>query len=241
MSGHSKWANIKRKKEGTDAQRAKIFTQMGRMIAVAIREGGPNPESNSKLRDVIAKAKAANVPNDNINRMLAKASSTDTSSYDSVTYEGYGPNGIALIVVGLTDNKNRTSSDIRHYFDKFGRGMGAQGSVAWQFDQKGVLVVEREDRDEDEFMMEALDCGADDFTAEDDVFEILTAPENFSEVREALEAKGITFVTAEVQMVPQTYITLSNEEDIKSMEKLLDALEENDDVQNVWHNWEQGE
>jgi len=241
MSGHSKWANIKRKKEGTDAQRAKIFTQMGRMIAIAIRDGGPNPESNSKLRDVIAKAKANNVPNDNINRMLAKAASTDTSNYDSVTYEGYGPNGIALIVEGLTDNKNRTSSDIRHYFDKYGRGMGAQGSVAWQFDEKGILVVEREDRDEDEFMMEALDCGADDFTAEEDVFEIVTAPENFSAVREALESKGISFVTAEVQMVPQTYITLTNEEDIKSMEKLLDALEENDDVQNVWHNWEQGE
>ncbi len=241
MSGHSKWANIKRKKEGTDAQRAKIFTQMGRMIAIAIRDGGPNPESNSKLRDVIAKAKASNVPNDNINRMLQKASSTDTSNYDSVTYEGYGPNGIALIVEGLTDNKNRTSADIRHYFDKFGRGMGAQGSVAWQFDQKGVLVVEREGRDEDEFMMEALDCGAEDFTAEDDVFEILTDPANFSEVREALEAKGVSFVTAEVQMVPQTYITLSSEEDIKSMEKLLDALDDNDDVQNVWHNWEQGE
>ncbi len=241
MSGHSKWANIKRKKEGTDAQRAKVFTQMGRMIAVAIREGGPNPESNSKLRDVIAKAKASNVPNDNINRMLQKAASNDTSNYDSVTYEGYGPNGIALIVEGLTDNKNRTSADIRHYFDKYGRGMGAQGSVNWQFDQKGVLVVEREGRDEDEFMMEALDCGAEDFTAEDDVFEILTDPANFSEVREALESKGITFVTAEVQMVPQNYVTLTSEEDIKSMEKLLDALEENDDVQNVWHNWEQGE
>ncbi len=241
MSGHSKWANIKRKKEGTDAQRAKVFTQMGRMIAIAIREGGPNPESNSKLRDVIAKAKASNVPNDNINRMLQKASSTDTSNYDSVTYEGYGPNGIALIVEGLTDNKNRTSADMRHYFDKYGRGMGAQGSVAWQFDQKGVLVVEREGRDEDEFMMEALDCGAEDFTAEDDVFEILTDPANFSEVREALESKGVTFVTAEVQMVPQNYISLTSEEDIKSMEKLLDVLEENDDVQNVWHNWRQDE
>ncbi len=239
MSGHSKWNNIKRKKEGTDAARAKIFTKIGREMALAIRTGGPNPESNSKLRDMIAKAKANNVPNDNINRMIAKASGENGADYIEMNYEGYGPGGIAVIVETATDNKNRTAADVRHIFDKYGRGMGANGCVSWQFDQKGVIIIEREDQDEDELMMQAIDAGADDFVAEEECFEIYTSPDDFSTVREALEALGYSFATAEIQMVPQNTVTLDKEEDIEKMEKLIDQFEDNDDVQNIWHNWEE--
>ncbi len=243
MSGHSKWNNIKRKKEGADAARAKIFARIGKEIAIAVRDGGPNPDSNNRLRDVIAKAKANNVPNDNINRMLQKASGADTADYFSMTYEGYGPGGVAVIVETLTDDKNRTASDVRHHFDKYGGNMGATGCVSWQFTQKGVIVIDNEDEelDEDEVMMEALDAGADDFTAEDGLFEIYTDPDDFSAVSAALEEKGYTFVSAEVAMVPSNYIKLTDEKDIANMQKMLDVLDDSDDVQNVWHNWDQDE
>ena len=243
MSGHSKWNNIKRKKEGADAARAKIFARIGKEIAIAVRDGGPNPDSNNRLRDVIAKAKANNVPNDNINRMLQKASGSDTADYFSMTYEGYGPGGVAVIVETLTDNKNRTASDIRHHFDKYGGNMGATGCVSWQFTQKGVIVIDNEEGelDEDEVMMEALDAGADDFTAEDGIFEVYTNPDDFSAVSAALEEKGYTFVSAEVAMVPSNYVKLTGEKDIANMQKMLDVLDDCDDVQNVWHNWDQEE
>ena len=240
MSGHSKWSTIKRKKEKTDGARAKVFTKIGRELAVAVREGGSaDPSSNSKLRDCIAKAKANNVPNDNIERIIKKAAGdNDSSKYEAITYEGYGPNGIALIVETLTDNRNRTAGDLRHYFDKFGGNMGTPGCVSFMFEQKGVIVVEREGRDEDKVMEDALEAGAADFQADDDVFEIYTEPEDFSGVREDLQAKGYTFVSADVEMVPSTYVKLTDEESITKMQRLMDALEDNDDVQNVWHNWE---
>ncbi|MDO5547584.1 MAG: YebC/PmpR family DNA-binding transcriptional regulator [Eubacteriales bacterium] len=240
MSGHSKWHNIQKTKGANDAKRAAIFTKIGRKMAVAIKEGGSaNPETNSKLRDVIADAKANNVPKDNIKRMLDRFSGDNGSvSYESNTYEGYGPSGIAVICETLTDNRNRTVADVRHYFDKFGTGLGNAGCVSWQFEQKGVLVIERGDLDEDEIMMTALDAGADDFQADEDVFQVFTAPEEFTTVRDALQESGLTFVQAEVEMVPSNTITLEKEEDMARMRKLLDALEDNDDVQNVWHNWE---
>lgn len=240
MSGHSKWHNIARKKGVNDAKKAQIFTKIGREMAVAIKEGGSSdPSVNGKLRDIVAKAKANNVPNDNIKRMLDRFSGNDNAiSYETIIYEGYGPSGIAVIVESLTDNRNRTVADVRHYFDKFGAGLGAAGCVSWQFDTKGVIVIERDSQDEDDMMMTALDCGAQDFVAGDEAFEIYTAPEDFSTVREALESKGFSFIEADVGMVPQNYITLEKEEDIISMRKLLDALEDNDDVQNVYHNWE---
>ncbi|MDP4110233.1 MAG: YebC/PmpR family DNA-binding transcriptional regulator [Bacillota bacterium] len=240
MSGHSKWNNIKRKKGESDAKKAKIFTKIGREMAVAIKESGADPTSNSKLRDVIAKAKTNNVPNDNIKRMIEKYSSaSDGADYETILYEGYGPSGIAVIVETMTDNRNRTAADMRHYFDKFGKGLGATNCVSWQFDNKGVLIVEQGDYDEDDFMMMALDAGADDVMLEDGVFEVLTAPDDLGKVREALEAKGISFLEAEVQMVPQSRIRLENEDDVKNMQKLLDMLEDNDDVQEVFHNWEE--
>ncbi|MGI6335451.1 MAG: YebC/PmpR family DNA-binding transcriptional regulator [Clostridiales bacterium] len=238
MSGHSKWNNIKRRKEGTDAARAKIFTKIGREIAIAVKNGGANPATNSRLRDIIAKAKANNVPNDNINRMLTKANSTADEDYIPMNYEGYGPSGIAVIVETLTDNRNRTAADVRHAFDKYGSGMGANGCVSWQFSQKGVLVVDREGHEEDELMLLALDAGAEDFEALDDVYEITTSPDEFSAVREALEAQGLEFLSAEVEMVPQNTVTLDKDEDIQSMEKMIELLEDNDDVQNIWHNWD---
>ena len=240
MSGHSKWSTIKRKKEKTDGARAKVFTKIGRELAVAVREGGSaDPSSNSKLRDCIAKAKANNVPNDNIERIIKKAAGdNDSSQYEAITYEGYGPNGIALIVETLTDNRNRTAGDLRHYFDKFGGNMGTPGCVSFMFEQKGVIVVERDGQDEDKVMEDALEAGAADFQADDDVFEIYTEPEDFSGVREDLQAKGYTFVSADVEMVPSTYVKLTDEESITKMQRLMDALEDNDDVQNIWHNWE---
>ena len=238
MSGHSKWKNILHKKEKTDAQRAKIFTKIGREMAVAVREGGPDPASNSKLRDCIAKARANNVPNDNIKRIIERASG-DGATYETITYEGYGPSGVAVIVETMTDNRNRTAGDIRHYFDKFGGNMGATGCVSWQFDQKGVIVIEKGDTDEDEMMLAFLDAGADDVDLDGEVYEVFTKPEDFSAVREALEQAGHVILDANVEMVAQNYIALTSENDLKNMQKLLDALEDNDDVQNVWHNWEE--
>ena len=238
MSGHSKWKNILHKKEKTDAQRAKIFTKIGREMAVAVREGGPDPASNSKLRDCIAKARANNVPNDNIRRIIERASG-DGATYETITYEGYGPSGVAVIVDTMTDNRNRTAGEMRHYFDKFGGNLGASGCVSWQFDKKGVIIIAKDELDEDEAMLAFLDAGADDVDAEGEVFEVFTAPDDFSSVREALENGGYTILDANVEMVPQNYITLSSEDDLKNMQKLLDALEDNDDVQNVYHNWEE--
>ncbi len=240
MSGHSKWNNIKRKKEKTDGQKAKIFTKMGREIAVAVKEGGSaDPSSNSKLRDAIAKAKANNVPNDNIDRIIKKAAGEgNADNYEALQYEGYGPSGIAVIVETLTDNRNRTAADLRHYFDKCGGNMGQTGCVGFMFNQKGILVVEAEDLDEDKVMEDALEAGAADFAANVDVFEITTEPEDFSGVRDDLEAKGYSFITAELQMVPDVLSEIADPDAAKNMEKLLDLLEDNDDVQNVWHNWD---
>ena len=240
MSGHSKWSTIKRKKEKTDGQRAKIFTKIGRELAVAVREGGSaDPNANSKLKDCIAKAKANNVPNENIERIIKKAAGdNDASKYESITYEGYGPSGIAVIVETLTDNRNRTAGDLRHYFDKFGGNMGTPGCVSFMFSQKGVIVIEKEGLDEDKVMEDALEAGAADFQSDEDVFEIYTEPDDFSGVRDDLEAKGYTFVSAEVEMVPSTYTQLTDEDSITKMQRLLDMLEDNDVVQNVWHNWD---
>lgn len=240
MSGHSKWSNIKRKKEKTDGARAKIFTKIGRELAVAVKEGGgADPAVNSKLKDCIAKAKANNVPNDNIERIIKKAAgSADSEKYEAIVYEGYGPSGVAVIVESLTDNRNRTAADLRHYFDKFGGNLGTPGCVSFMFAKKGVIVVEKTGQNEDEVMEAALDAGASDFLVDEDIFEIYTEPEDFSEVREALESKGYEFASAEVEMVPSTYSSIAEEENRAKMQKLLDALEDNDDVQNVWHNWE---
>ena len=240
MSGHSKWANIKHKKGKSDAQKAKVFTKLGREIQIAVKSGGPDPETNSKLKDVIAKAKAANMPNDNITRSIKKASGDGaTDIMEEITYEGYGPSGVAIIVETVTDNRNRTAADVRHIFDKFGGNMGNSGCVSFMFEKKGLIVVENDgDIDEETLMMDALDCGAEDFSADEDVFEITTDPAAFSEVRNALEAKGYTFVEASVSMIPQNYVTLTEEKPLEQIEKLLDALDDNDDVMEVYHNWE---
>ena len=238
MSGHSKWSNIKRKKEKTDAQKAKIFTKIGREIAIVVREGGPDPANNSKLRDVIAKAKANNVPNDNIDRIIKKAAGDgDGQNYEDLVYEGYGPQGIAVVVETLTDNRNRTAGDLRHYFDKNGGNLGQNGSVTFLFNRQGVLRIEAEGLEEDRVMEDALEAGADDFNADEDIYEILTDPNSLGMVRDALDAKGYTFVSAEVEYIPGTTVDLTDEESIKKMNRLIDMLEENDDVQNVWHNW----
>lgn len=241
MSGHSKWNNIKRKKEKTDGAKAKVFTKIGREISVAVRTGGPNPASNSKLADLIAKAKRMSVPNDNIQRIIKKAEGGDKTEFEAITYEGYGPGGVAVIVEALTDNRQRTAPEVRHYFDKYGKGMGAQGCVSWSFDRKGVIIIDNEDGDydEDAVMMDALDAGADDFNAEDNVFEITTDPDAFNDVVKALEEKNYAFVSADISLVPQTYVKLESDEDIKNMEKLLDMLDDNEDVQNTYHNWDQ--
>ena len=242
MSGHSKWNNIKRKKEKTDSQRAKIFTKIGRELAVAVREGGPDPANNSKLRDCIAKAKANNVPNENIERIIKKAvGDTTTDNYESIQYEGYGPGGIAVIVETLTDNRNRTAGDLRHYFDKCGGNLGTTGCVSYMFNKKGVIVIEAEGLNEDKVMEDALEAGAADFATDGDVFEIFTEPDDFAFVREQLEPKGYSFISAEVEQVPDVYNTIEDPEIAAKMEKLLDMLEDNDDVQNVWHNWDQPE
>ena len=242
MSGHSKWHNIQAKKGKTDAARGKIFTKIGREIAMVVRDGGPNPESNSKLRDVIAKAKANNMPNDNIQRSIKKASGEGSGlEYVELNYEGYAPGGVAVIVETMTDNRNRTAGSMRHHFDKFGGNLGASGCVSWSFDKKGVLVIDNEDGDydEDTVMMDAMDCGADDFEAEEDCFTIYTDPDDFNAVADAMTAKKYTFVSAQIEMVPQNYQKLDNEDQRKMMEKLIDTMEDDDDVQNVWHNWDE--
>lgn len=239
MSGHSKWHNIQAKKGKADAKRGKIFTKIGKEMAIAIKEGGPKPENNSRLRDVIAKAKAANMPNDNINRAIKKAEGEMNSvNYETIVYEGYGPSGVAVIVETLTDNKNRSAGNVRSAFTKGGGNMGTSGCVGFMFQEKGELVIEKEGRDEDEMMMMALDAGAEDFNSdEDEVFVVTTAPEDFGTVREALEANGVEFLEAAVKMIPDTYTEI-NEDDAKKFQKMLDLLDDDDDVQEVYHNAE---
>ena len=239
MSGHSKWSTIKRKKGKADSGRAKVFTKVGREISVAVKEGGADPANNSKLRDLIAKAKANNVPNENIDRIIKKASGDgNKNSYESITYEGYGPGGVAVIVETLTDNRNRTAADIRHYFDKFGGNLGTSGCVSFLFQEKGVLLIEGEAMDEDAMMEVCLDAGAEDFEFSEQGVTVTTAPSEFSAVREQLEQKGYSFVSAQVEMLPNTFTKLETEEQKLKIRRLLDALEENEDVQDVWHNLE---
>ena len=239
MSGHSKFANIAHKKAANDAAKGKIFTRLGKEIMVAVKEGGPEVNNNSKLRQVVTKAKAANMPNDTIERAIKKAASTDMSSFESVTYEGYGPNGTAIIVEALTDNRNRAASNIRNAFTKGGGNVGTPGSVSYMFDKKGQIIIDKEecDMDPDELMMLALDAGAEDFSEEEDSFEVVTDPDAFSEVREALEKAGIPMMQAEVTMIPQNYVELTDDDAIKKMNRILDLLDEDDDVQAVFHNW----
>ena len=241
MSGHSKWNNIKHKKEKSDAQKAKIFTKMGREIAVAAKAGGADPEVNGRLKDAIAKARSFNMPNDNIQRVIKKAAGDlNTDNYEDITYEGYGVGGVAVIVETLTDNRNRTAGDLRHYFDKFGGNLGTNGSVSWMFDTKGMIIVAKSDSvDEEALMMDALDSGAEDFNGEGDFYEISTVPEELRQVRDALEEKGYVFESAGVEKIPQNTITLTDEHDILMMEKLIESLEDNDDVQEIYHNWEE--
>ena len=242
MSGHSKFANIKHKKEKNDAAKGKIFTVIGREIALAVKEGGADPANNSKLRDVIAKAKSNNMPNDTIERGIKKAAGDVNSvNYEQVTYEGYGPSGIAIIVEALTDNKNRTAANVRSAFTKGNGNMGASGCVSYMFDKKGQIIIDKEEceMDADDLMMMALDAGAEDFAEEEDCFEIVTDPDDFSVVREALEKEGIVMASAEVTMIPQNYVTLTDENDIKYLNKTLDLLDADDDVQNVYHNWDE--
>lgn len=242
MSGHSKWSTIKRKKEATDGARAKVFTKIGREIMVAVKEGGPDPSSNSKLRDLIAKAKSNNVPNDNIDRVIKKAAGeSDKTNYEENVYEGYGPSGVAVIVECLTDNKNRTAADVRHYFDKFGGNMGTSGCVSFMFTSKGVIVVENTGLDEEKVMEDVFDLGATDFNIEGDSVEITTEPADMGTVRDGLTEKGYKILQAEVEKVPSTYTALTDEDAIRKMGLLLEHLEDNDDVQNVWHNWDMPE
>ena len=241
MSGHNKWSTIKQKKGKNDAARAKVFTKIGRELLVAIRDGGSaDPNVNSKLRDCIAKAKANNVPNDNIERIIKKAQGGESTNYEAVTYEGYGPSGVAVIVEALTDNRNRTAGDVRHYFDKFGGNMGTPGCVSYMFEKKGVLIIEREDleKDEDTVMEDALEAGAADFEADEDIFTVYTEPDDLGAVRDDLQAKGYEFASAEVEQVPSNYVKIDDAETQEKMQKMLDMFEDNDDIQNVWHNWE---
>ena len=246
MSGHSKWHNIQKTKGAADAKRAQAFTKIAREMIVAVKEGGSgDPNNNSRLATVIAKAKAANMPNDNIKRTIEKAlGSGNTDNYERVTYEGYGPSGVALIVEAMTDNRNRTASEVRHYFDKYGGNLGTANCVSWSFDRKGVIVIDNEDEelDEDTVMMDALEAGADDFEAEGETMTVYTATDAIAAVAAALEAKGYKLLSAQEEMIPQQgYIKLTNEDDAKNMQKMLDMFEENEDVQNVWHNWEDAE
>ena len=239
MSGHSKWNNIKNKKAKTDAQKAKVFTKIGKEIAIAVREGGGNPDTNRKLKDLIAKAKASNVPNDNIDRAIKKASGADSVVYEEIFYEGYGPSGVAVIVETATDNRNRTASDVRHYFDKYGGNLGQSGCVSYLFEDKGVIIIlKEEDIDEDTLMEAALEAGAADFQSDDEVFEIYTETSDLMDVRDALEEAGYTIESAEKDKIPSNYVTLESEDDIKNMNLLIEHLEDSDDVQNIYHNWE---
>ena len=244
MSGHSKWHNIQKTKGAQDAKRAAAFTKISKEMIVAVKEGGgiADPAYNSRLATVITKAKAANMPNDNIKRVLEKAAASGSGdNYETITYEGHGPCGVAVIVETMTDNRNRTAGSVRHHFDKYGGSLGTNGCVSWSFDRKGVIVIDNEDGelDEDTVMMDALDAGAEDFSPDGPVFEITTDPDSFNDVVKALEDKGYTFESAEIEMVPQNYVTMTGEDDVKSMNKLIDMLEDNEDVQNVWHNWQQ--
>ena len=240
MSGHSKWHNIQRTKGAQDAKRAKVFTKIAREMIVAVKEGGGgDPANNSRLAAVVAKAKAANMPNDNIKRTIEKAlGASGSDSYERVTYEGYGPCGVAVIVEAMTDNRNRTAAEIRHHFDKYGGNMGASGCVSWSFDRRGVIVVDNGDGDldEDKVFNDAIEAGADDIEADENIYEIYTVPEDFTAVNDALDSAGYAFLSAQIEMVPQSYVKLENPDDIKNMEKMLDLMEDNDDVQNVWHN-----
>ncbi len=242
MSGHSKWHNIQKTKGAADAKRSAAFTKIAREIIVAVKEGGSgDPANNSRLAAVVTKAKAANMPNDNIKRTIEKAlGAGNADNFESITYEGYGPSGVAVIVETMTDSRNRTASNMRHYFDKYGGNLGASGCVSWSFDKKGVIVIEDEDEeyDEDEMMMEALEAGASDYNKDGEVHVIYTDPDDFTTVTEALQDK-YTFASAQIEMVPQNYQNLENEDDIKNMQKMLDVMEDDDDVQNVYHNWEQ--
>lgn len=242
MSGHSKFANIKHKKEKNDAKKGKIFTVIGREIVIAVKEGGADPANNSKLRDVIAKAKANNMPNDTIDRGIKKAAGdASADSYERVTYEGYGPNGIAIIVEALTDNKNRTAANVRSAFTKGNGSIGTQGCVSFMFDRKGQIIIDKEEceMESDDLMMLALDAGAEDFSEEEDSYEILTDPDDFSEVREALEKENVPMLEAEVTMIPQTYVELTDETSVKNLQRTLDLLDDDDDVQYVYHNWDE--
>ena len=241
MSGHSKWHNIQKTKGAADAKKAKIFTKYAREMAIAIKEGGgADPNSNSKLAAVISRAKSENVPNDNIKRTLDKyKSGAAAENYEHVEYEGYGPGGVAVIVEALTDNRNRTVAEVRHYLDKYGKGMGSNGCVSWQFERKGVIIIDGEDLDEETVMMQALEAGAADFVADEGVFEVYTGVEDFDAVRDAIKAEGLPVVSAELAMVPSTYVELTAEDDIKNMKKMLEVMEENDDIQDVWHNWDE--
>ena len=240
MSGHSKWSTIKRKKEKTDNARAQVFTKIGREIAVAVKQGGPDPAGNSKLKDVIAKAKAANVPNDNIDRIIKKAAGdANADNFEEIVYEGYGPNGIAVVVEALTDNRNRTAGDVRHYFDKYGGNMGTSGCVMFMFEHKGQILIEKEDVDEDALMEAALEAGAEDFISDDDdVYEIRTGVHDVGTVDDALSAAGYTSVSAEAAYIPTTYTRLDDPDSIKNMGKMIEMFEDNDDIQAIWHNWE---
>ncbi len=238
MSGHSKWSTIKRKKGANDAQRAKIFTKIAREILVAVKAGGPDPDNNSSLKDAIAKGRAANMPNENISRTIKKAAGDGTGdSYEPITYEGYGPGGVAVIVNALTDNRNRTAANVRHCFDKFGGNMGTTGCVSFMFDQKGIIIIENDGIDEDEITMAALEAGADDISIDEECIEIATTPDDFRAVRDSLEAT-YTLSSAEISMVPQTMTALSDEKQITMMGKMLENLEDDDDVQDVYHNWD---
>ena len=242
MSGHSKFANIKHKKEKNDAAKGKMFTIIGKEIAIAVKEGGPDPSNNSKLRDVIAKAKSNNMPNDTIERGIKKAAGAEGSvNYEQITYEGYGPNGIAIIVETLTDNKNRTAANVKHAFSKGNGNVGTPGCVSYMFDKKGEIVIDREEieMEADELMMLALDAGAEDFEEEEDAFTVYTSPDDFSTVREALEAAGVPMASAGVSMIPQNYVELTSEDAIKDLNRILDMLDEDDDVQEVYHNWDE--
>lgn len=240
MSGHSKWNNIKNKKAKTDAQKGKIFTKIGKEIAIAVREGGPDPNNNSKLRDLIAKAKSNNVPNDNIDRAIKKASGANAVVYEEIVYEGYGPSGVAVIVETATDSRNRTASDMRHFFDKYGGNLGQSGCVSFMFEDKGVIIILREDNiDEDALMEAALEAGAADFSSDEESFEILTEKDDLYAVRDALVGLGYTIESAEMDKIPNNYVTLSNEDDIKNMNLLLEHLDDCDDVSEVYHNWEE--
>ncbi len=241
MSGHSKWHNIAAKKGKADAARGKVFTKLGRELLIAVKQGGPDPSGNSKLKDVIAKCKAANMPNDTINNAIKKASGSDNAeNYEEVTYEGYGPNGVAIIVEANTDNRNRAAADIRHAFDRCGGNLGTSGCVSYMFNKKGVIVIDKTtcNMSEDDLMLLALDSGAEDFVSEEEVYEITTEPGNFSEVREKLESEGLEFLEAGVQMVPSTYVAL-DEKGAERMERLIEMLEDLDDVSEVYHNWDE--